>query len=578
MTPEGQRSLIGAGRRVVFAGLVLLLAWLVLLGLRGTISPDIINQMNAEMRMESTRPGEVPLNPWSWDWSRSLWSGEPVAGIVSDRLGTTLGLIGAAAVISLILAQVLLFIGMLISRATGKPEWLVSTRGILRLVLVSAAVSAPFFAWEVWIVVSPGLWWGVPGDSPLVLLFAALFLSALPTWLLVQYGQGETAGWPEKHALFDSTLWLRLSLGMAVRLLKLIGVLIILSLFVELGQPLRGLGRLFVDAVNRRDFPIIFGIAWAFALITVLVKLAADLIEIACRRSARAPATAIAENPAAGRSIIPKAWVIVSLVLVGIFLVVAVAAPILASHGFNEFTLGARLQPPSSQYVLGTDDLGRDLFSRLVFAVRQDVLAGLLAATMVAAVAAGWAILAARVRRANDWQGDTLEDLVMLPRNVLCAFPWLVLLLLLAAVTTLPTSEPLSFTHFVLPTVLVSSLVLLPRAVGMMQEAYQSSSPGKSWIHGVLLSIPVMLVFAFAGAVLYVATASYAGFGVRPPFPELGGMLSGTARRYMLQAPWMAVWPSAALILLLFAFVMAGEALLEKLGFHSRAVWGKVWE
>ena len=88
-------------------------------------------------------------------------------------------------------------------------------------------------------------------------------------------------------------------------------------------------------------------------------------------------------------------------------------------------------------------------------------------------------------------------------------------------------------------------------------------------------SIPVMLVFGVAGTILYVSSISYLGFGVHPPNPELGGMLSGTGRTYMLEAPWMVKWPFIWLLVLSLVWVMAGQALLERLGFRSGAVWSK---
>ena len=94
----------------------------------------------------------------------------------------------------------------------------------------------------------------------------------------------------------------------------------------------------------------------------------------------------------------------------------------------------------------------------------------------------------------------------------------------------------------------------------------------------VIPAIPVMLLFTVAGGVFYISTAGYLGFGVVPPYPELTGMISGAGRQYLMVAPWMAVWPAIALILLLLIWVMAGEALLERLGFRSGAVWSKVME
>ena len=202
-----------------------------------------------------------------------------------------------------------------------------------------------------------------------------------------------------------------------------------------------------------------------------------------------------------------------------------------------------------------------------------------IAAGIMLAGAVGWAILAARVRRSDDWRGDTLEDLVMVPRDVAfrlslaCPAP----LYDESCGNALPLGR-VTFLRYSLPVALFAGLVLVPRAVGMMQEAYRSPPDGKGWLQTTLLSIPVMLLFAVAGAILYIAAASYLGFGVFPPAPELGGMLAGPARRYMLQAPWMALWPPAVLILLVTAWVLAGQSLLERLGFKSRAVWAKVWE
>jgi ABC-type dipeptide/oligopeptide/nickel transport system permease subunit len=125
---------------------------------------------------------------------------------------------------------------------------------------------------------------------------------------------------------------------------------------------------------------------------------------------------------------------------------------------------------------------------------------------------------------------------------------------------------------------LVASLVLLPRAAAMIREAFISLQEQENWLQGLLWAVPVMLIFTVSGGILYTATVSYLGFGVPPPTPELGGMLSGTGRQYMLEALWMAYWPATCLALLPLTWVMAGEALLEKLGFRSKAVWAKAME
>ena len=184
MTAETQRTLIAVGRKVVFAGLVLLIVWLGLLALRGTISAGTINQMNAEMRMEAT-PGTppLPLDPRTWDWSKSLWTGRPVSGIVGERLGGTLGLIGVTAVFSLLLALFFLFVGMLITRVTSRPAWLAKMRSVLRLLVISLAVATPIFAVETLVVVYPSLWWGWgggPGEQSASILNSRFYCVSSP--------------------------------------------------------------------------------------------------------------------------------------------------------------------------------------------------------------------------------------------------------------------------------------------------------------------------------------------------------------------------------------------------------------
>jgi ABC-type dipeptide/oligopeptide/nickel transport system permease subunit len=347
------------------------------------------------------------------------------------------------------------------------------------------------------------------------------------------------------------------------------GAIIVVAIVVEqvFGYP--GWGRIFIDAANRRDFPVLFGMAWVFALIVVLARLAAELIEIAYNHFGRRPVSPEpAEEPVAPRVTIPKGWLVFCLALVFISIMIAFIGPALAAYGYNEIDLANRLAPPSATYILGTDNLGRDVFSRLLFGIRIDLQAGLMFAGILSVVAIGWAVLAAYLRKANNWLGDTLEDVVMLPRDVVCAFPWLVLLLLLMSMVGGGLWQ----------VALIGSLVLLPRAVGMMREAYSSPSEGRGWLYSVLWSIPVMLLLTVAGAILYTSSLSYLGFGIPSPSPELGGMLSWAGRTHLLTAPWMALWPGLVLALLIFLWVMAGDALLERLGFRSKAVWAEVVE
>jgi len=564
--------LITVGRKALFAVMVILLAWLLLFALRGAISPSLINQMNQEGAGNWPRPAALPLSTWSWDWSKSLWSDRSVGRIVGERLGGTLAIIGGTMLLSLLIALLFLFVGGLIARATERPAGLDKTRSVLRLVLISGAVSAPIFLWQILVSAFPPMWLGIPEESPFAFWLSALFVSALPVWLVVQYGHGEMS---KMAAMPGGLSWRHLSARLFIRDLRLAGLFVVMIVLVGFAASPLDLGRQFANAVNRRDFPVIFGVAFAFVVIVVLFRLAADLAEIAYRYFAHQTRAVPAAEAPTGISRLPR-WVpAVCLGLVAAALVIAVAAPLVAPYGPNERLLSERLSGPSPAHILGTDNLGRDVLSRLVLGIREDVLLALAAVGIMFLLAVGWSILAACARRSDDWQGDTMEDLVMLPRDVLYAFPWLVLLLLMVSFAVPDSGRgPASS----LPVILAASLVLLPRAVGVLQEAPQSAPEGRSWRQGLLRALPVMALFAVAGGIVYVATASYLGLGVPPPTPELGGMLAGPVWAYMLQAPWMAVWPSVALILLLTVWVMAGESLLERFGFRTKAVWSKIWE
>jgi ABC-type dipeptide/oligopeptide/nickel transport system permease subunit len=111
----------------------------------------------------------------------------------------------------------------------------------------------------------------------------------------------------------------------------------------------------------------------------------------------------------------------------------------------------------------------------------------------------------------------------------------------------------------------------------MIQEGYRSTQNGKTWLKNVLQSIPVVFIFTTAGVVLYVSTITYLGFGISPGIAELGTLIN-TGNPYMQQAPWLGLRPIIILSLILLVWVMTGDALLERLGFRSKAVWSKTME
>ena len=228
MSQNNKRFLVSIIRRVIFAGLVILGAWLLLFALRGAIPDSVINLMNEEISGSLRNHQSLSLDSRSWDWSLSIFQGKPVSELLRGRLGLTLQFIALSGLLSLVIAAALLFLGFLIGHATGRPVWLARLRSILRLVLVSRGVSIPFFAVSLLIVVFSLPRLSTPNPSSQAMMFwTALFASLWPAWLLVQAGHGEMS---YRQSLPRLALARHMSVYLFIRLLNLIGVIFVIGI------------------------------------------------------------------------------------------------------------------------------------------------------------------------------------------------------------------------------------------------------------------------------------------------------------------------------------------------------------
>jgi peptide/nickel transport system permease protein len=543
MNPETKRAIIAGVRRLIISGLILLFVWIVIMALRRAV-PDGVA-----------------------DWSTSVYYHKPVAELVASRLAITFQLAGLGGVLGLVFAAALLYLGMVFFRITEHFPWVSPVRSALRSMLVSSGATIPAFVAGILFIAytsfqpatspSPGIHWQ-----------SVLVISILPAWLLVQAGHGEILNWQGKQTSSCVRIVLSTGFRLILSLLRLIGAILVVTMFVEVVFARPGLGRLFVTSVFSQDFSAMLAAGWMFVLIVVPVKLVADFGEIALNYfNNRSTARPEQEAPGAkGKS--GNSWLIVCLVLVSISVLAAVIGPILAPFDPLKLSLASSLLPPSAEHILGSDALGRDVLSRLLFGIRATFTVSFLILMVSFLVVAGWGILAAFLRKNDNWLGDTLEDAVMLPRDIICAFPWIVLPMIIIAITGRPG---------MLMLILTGSLVLLPRALGVTREAFHSPAAGHGWLYGVLWSLPIMALFTIAGGILFTSSMGYLGLGVLPPSPELGLSIND-GFRYVFKLKWIALAPAAALVMLLTVWVMAGDALIKRLGIRSRAMWSKIVE
>ena len=250
--------------------------------------------------------------------------------------------------------------------------------------------------------------------------------------------------------------------------------------------------------------------------------------------------------------------VVLVLLFVGIF------ANFLAPYGFNDMSLAQRLSAPSAAHLLGTDNTGRDVLSRIIYGARISMTVGL-------AGAAIHVVMGFLIGATTGFYGGKLDMVIQRIVDGIQAFPTLVLYLTVMSVVgqgLLPLVLVLGLSSSIYGSRTIRSAVL-----GVKENTYihaavaMGATRGRMLVNHVLPNVVPVLIIEFTLAVgrmiLAEAMLSFLGFGVPPPFPSWGGMLSNSGQRYMLQAPWMALWPGVALALAVFSINMLGDALRD---------------
>ena len=247
-------------------------------------------------------------------------------------------------------------------------------------------------------------------------------------------------------------------------------------------------------------------------------------------------------------------------------LVMAVFAEQLAPYGYDETVRGSRMKPPSAAHWLGTDNLSRDMWSRIVFGARVSVTVGV--ATVGLAV-----FLATAVGVSSGYFGGAYDLVVQRVVDAWLSFPYLVIVLSVMAVLG-PGLVNVVLSLAVLIAA-VNSRVIRGATIAVAQSTYVEAARALGCGHAriilwhilpnVAATVIILATIGLGTAILAESALSFLGFGVPPPYPAWGAMLSGSGRTYMFRAPWMAIWPGVAISLAVFGFNMLGDALRDLL-------------
>jgi len=253
------------------------------------------------------------------------------------------------------------------------------------------------------------------------------------------------------------------------------------------------------------------------------------------------------------------------LIVLGLLLC-ALLAPWIATYPYDQTNVRQRLKPPGAQFYLGTDNLGRDLFSRIVYGARISVTVGF------SAVGIG-ICLATTMGVTSGYFGGKFDLLMQRVVDAWMAFPLLFGLLFIMAVLG-PGLLNVIMALGVFSAAR-SSRIIRSAAITIKENQFVEAARAVGASHlriilryilpNIMAPIIIIATISLGFAILAEAALSFLGLGVPPPYPSWGEMLSGSGRSYMHKAPWMATWPGVAISLAVFGFNMLGDALRDLL-------------
>jgi len=253
------------------------------------------------------------------------------------------------------------------------------------------------------------------------------------------------------------------------------------------------------------------------------------------------------------------------LLLTVVLILVALAAPLLSPFDPNVQDTSRRLEAPSRQHLLGLDDLGRDVLSRIIWGARVSLRVGFSVVVLAA-------LIGITLGAISGYFGGLVDTAVMRFTDILLAFPGILLAIALVAVL----GPKLNNVILALATIgwvsyarLVRGQVLKVREMEYVTaaKAIGARSPRVIVLHvlpNVMNPVIVMATLGLAGAILAEAALSFLGLGVQPPTPSWGAMLTA-GRRYLGLANHLAIFPGAAIMLAVMGLNFLGDGLIDAL-------------
>ncbi|MCM3037085.1 ABC transporter permease [Bacillus pumilus] len=256
---------------------------------------------------------------------------------------------------------------------------------------------------------------------------------------------------------------------------------------------------------------------------------------------------------------------VIGSVIVFLFLILAIFAPLIAPFGINEQSLGERFSAPSAAHWFGTDDFGRDIFSRVVHGARISLWVGFFSVL-------GSVILGTLLGLIAGYGGRVLDAVISRMFDILLAFPSI--LLAIAIVSILGPSLQNALIAIAIINVPTFGRLVRSKVLSIKQEEYVLAAKAVGMSHrrivlrhilpNSMVPVIVQATLAIGTAIIEAAALGFLGLGAQAPSPEWGKMLAD-ARPYLVQAPWTLIFPGVAIMLTVLGFNLMGDGLRDTL-------------
>ncbi|KUL93946.1 peptide ABC transporter permease [Bosea sp. WAO] len=271
-----------------------------------------------------------------------------------------------------------------------------------------------------------------------------------------------------------------------------------------------------------------------------------------------------AARPRLSSLILQRKTLVIGLVVLAIIALLAILAPLIAPYSPSRLSVVNRLKPPSERWFFGTDEFGRDIFSRTIYAGQLSLLVGAAATALAAILGITLGLVAGFFRRADGVIARIIDAMM--------AFPDILLAISLVAalgpsLATVIVALGIVYAPRLARIVRASTLII--RELPYVEAARALGVP--TWrimtrhvLRNLVSPILVQATFIFAYAMLAEASLSFLGVGVSPEIPTWGTMIAG-GRQYIGQADWMMLFPGAAIVLSVLSLQLVGDGLRDLL-------------